>query len=50
MREFTEGDEYKINTQKLIVFVYANTSTLENTKKKTFTIETKRDKTYLGIN
>lgn len=34
MREFIQVDEYKINILKLIAFIYANTSTLKNTRKK----------------
>ena len=49
--EFSKVSGYKINTQKLLVFLYTNNEKSERKIKESipFTIETKRIK-YLGIN
>ena len=51
INEFSKGAGYKINTQKLLVFVYTNNEKSEKEIKEStpFTIATKRIK-YLGIN
>ena len=51
INEFGKGEEYKINTQKSVVFLYTNNKRPERDIKETipFTIALKRIK-YLGIN
>ena len=51
INEFSKVVRYKINTQKYVVFLYANNEPLERESKKIimFKIATKRIK-YLGIN
>ena len=51
MSEFSKVAEYKINTQKLLAFLYTNNEKSEREIKEwiPFTIATKRIK-YLGIN
>ena len=49
--EFSKFAEYKVNTQKILAFLYTNNETSEREIKEStpFTIATKRIK-YLGIN
>lgn len=51
IKKFSKATEYKINTQKSVVFLHISNKQSENKIKKTisFTLASKRVK-YLGIN